>query len=646
MAFPSSLRRIIILTLLFSHQSLTEAAEERPVTQLDTIVVSASALHTPLASTPANVTVITQTEIEAQQAQRLSEILQQIAGLHVDEMGGRGGINSLYIRGGDPNFTLIMIDGVPINDPTNQRGGSVDLSTLTPERIKQIEIIRGPLSARYGSEAVSGVINIITQAGEKEAHQSLQLAGGRFGYTREVLQAHGPIGPATYALSFAHTRNDAQVKHDRFALKSIGWHVDWRNDLPINVRMTGQFTHSSSRAFPEGSGGPRLAFLQETEKRKSYELVTGLHADYDLTDYWQQTFSMNLFRRTFDNKNPGVFSTPSMFRIPPNRSDSTYTRIQPRWEQTIVLAPNWSIAGGIQLTTEIGKRNGIQKLTALGAPTDQNIDFHNTRSTGAFFTELSATIFSDIHLTGGIRVDMPEGFGTEMSPRIALSYQVTELTRIRAGYGEGYKLPGMASLGDPIIGNSQLKPESSRGWDIGIKQSFAQNVLEAEITYFHNRFSQLIDLDPSLAQMNIFRLVNLQTVTTQGLELSAQITPFTGYTAKGFMTYLDTNIHGSLDRLRNRPKWSGGIIFRAQPSSGWTIRTQVRAIGTRVDLQIPTQENEVNGYVKTDLAITYHPTPTWRFFGAIENLSNARYEEFLGFPAPRLIFRLGLKYTR
>ncbi len=615
------------------------------MTQLDTMVVSASALHTPLTSTPANVTVITRTQIEAQQAYRFSEILQQVSGLHVDEMGGRGGINSLYLRGGDPNFTLIMIDGVPMNDPTDARGGSVDLSTLTPERIERIEVLRGPLSSRYGSEAVSGVINIMTRTGEKESHQSLRLAGGRFGYVREVLQANGPIGPATYALSFSHTRNDEQVKHDRFALATVGWHVNWSDHLPIHLRITGQLTHSSSRAFPEGSGGPRLAFSQETEKRKSYELATGLHVDHDLTADWQQTFSMNLFRRTFDNKNPGVFSTPTMLRIPPNSSDTTYTRIQPRWEHTITLTPDWSIAGGMQLITEIGKRNGIQELTALGAPTDQNIDFRNTRSTGAFFSEVSATLFSAIHLTGGFRVDLPEGFDSEVSPRIALSYQVTDFTRIRGGYSEGFKLPGMASLGDPIIGNAQLQPESSQGWDIGIQQNVGDDFLEMELTYFRNRFSQLIDLDPALARMNIFRLVNLQSVTTQGLEVSTQLRPVPSFSVRGFLTYLKTHIQGSSERLRNRPTWSGGMILTAQPSAAWTLRTQVRAVGTRVDLQIPTENDEVAGYVKADFAVTYRPTPAWRFFGVLENLSNARYEEFLGFPSPRLIFRLGLEYT-
>ena len=609
------------------------------------MIVTATALPTSALHSPASVRLITRKDIDRQQAHRFTELLQQVAGLHVDEMGGRGGTSSVYIRGGDPNFTLVLIDGVPINDPTNQRGGSVDLTTLTPERIQQIEIIRGPLSARYGSEAVSGVINIRTQAGEKDSHQLLRLAGGRFGYTREVLQANGPLGPVTYALSFSHTRNDEQVENDRFELGTVGWHVNWLEDLPFNLRLTGQFTHTHSRAFPEGSGGSRLAFLQDTERRKTYELVSGFHLDYQLFDDWEHELSVNLFRRTQDSDNPGVLATPVQFGIPPNTSETTYTRIQPTWIHSVRLAPEWSFAGGVQHTAEIGKRRGTQALTFLGARSDQQTNFENTRSTTALFTELSTTLLDTIQITGGLRLDIPEGFGTELSPRIGMNYRATSSTRLRGGYSEGFKLPSMASLGDPVIGNSGLKPETSRGWDLSVLQSFVENTAEFEVTYFRNTFSRLIDLEPSLARMGVFQLVNLRTVKTQGVELSTTLTPLTGYTIQGYVTYLDTDIEGSSDPLRNRPKWSGGLILVAEPLPSWTIRTQVRAIGRRFDLQIPTQEDRVSGYVKADLTITYRPTTNWSLFGKLENFTNSRYEEFLGFEAPGIVFRFGLTYT-
>ena len=142
-------------------------AETLPVETLDPVVVTATALPTNQSQTPIRTKVFTRTGFDSQQPNRLGTLLQQTPGIFVDEMGGRSGISSLYIRGADPNLTMVLLDGVPLNDPTNQRGGSVDLSSLTPERIERIEIVKGPASVFYGSDAMAGVVNIITQKGRR-----------------------------------------------------------------------------------------------------------------------------------------------------------------------------------------------------------------------------------------------------------------------------------------------------------------------------------------------------------------------------------------------------------------------------------------------------------------------------------------------
>ena len=642
----SFLHVLLILELVCGFTASTKAAgeESSTVAQLPPIVVSASAIPTSLSRAPNSTTVITRFDIEQQQANRLSEILQQIEGLHVDEIGGRGGVSSVYIRGGDPNFTLVLVDGVPMNDPMNQRGGSVDLSSLTPERIDRIEVIRGPLSAVYGSEAVTGVINILTRPGQEKSDQRIRLAGGRFGYTREVLQARGSLERLFYSLSLSHTRNDAQVEGDQFELGTGGWHFKTKEAFPLNIQFTGQYTITDIRGFPEGSGGPRLAVLRDTEKRKSRELVTGLQVSHAIRPNWTQRFSVNFFRRHHESQNPGVLSASRTFQIPPNTIETTYSRLLPRWQHTIDIFPNWVFSGGGQLISEFANQSGIQELTVVGATTDQSTDFRQTRLTGAIFAELSGELSPGLHATVGGRLDMPEEFQAAMSPRVALTYQATPSTRIRMSYGEGFKLPSLVSISDPIIGNSGLQPETSKGWDLSLHHSLAGESLVTELTYFRNQFSDLIDLDPNLAQVGTFRLVNLREVTTQGLELSINAIPFSGLTIKGFLTYLDTKVENSSEGLRNRPKWSGGLIFSADPVDNMTIRGQVRAVGKRLDFQIPTTDRTAAGYVKADLSITYRPTSSWHVFGVVENVTNALYEEFLGFPAPRTNVRLGIGY--
>ena len=182
------------------------SAETPPVETLDPVVVTATALPTNQSQTPIQTQVFKRMDFDLQQPNRLGTLLQQTPGVFVDEMGGRSGLSSLYIRGSDPNYTMVLLDGVPLNDPMNQRGGSVDLSSLTPERIERIEIVKGPASVFYGSDAMAGAVNIITQKGGIKDRLVARTEGGQWGYARGVLQASGAAGRFRYAGSAAFTR--------------------------------------------------------------------------------------------------------------------------------------------------------------------------------------------------------------------------------------------------------------------------------------------------------------------------------------------------------------------------------------------------------------------------------------------------------
>jgi len=244
-------------------------AQESAVTTLDPIVVTGSAHSTQLHQSTQSVRILKAEQFSPDQPNRVATILQQIPGLHANEMGGRGGISSLYLREADPNFTLIMLDGIPMNDSTNQRGESVDLSTIPLDRIDRVEIVRGPLSAFYGSEAMAGAINLITKSDSTAPSLRLLGEGGRFDYVKGLLQDEGAVGPLSTNVAFSHTQTGAQVKKDRFLVDSVGWNLAIPTDPNYDVRLTGQYTDSTVRSFPEGSGGPELALLRETEKRKT-----------------------------------------------------------------------------------------------------------------------------------------------------------------------------------------------------------------------------------------------------------------------------------------------------------------------------------------------------------------------------------------
>jgi vitamin B12 transporter len=607
------------------------------------VVVTAAAFPAQEGEISANITIITSEEIERQQAVTVSEILTQVPGLHVDESGARGGLSSVYIRGGDPNFTSIMIDGIPINDPTNARGGSVDLSSLTPEHIERIEIVRGPASSLYGSDPMAGIINIVMRRGGKESRYGFTLEGGSFGHARGVLDAGGPAGPVNYSLSLAYRRNDEQVDRDKFRLGNVGLNLDLLKNHYFSLRLTSQYSATSARTFPEGSGGPRFAILRVTEIRDSRDLLTGLHFSHDINPQWQQNLSASIFYRTQSVDSPGVQSARDIFAIPPANFDTTYTRSQFLWKSNYRFTSDWALAGGVQLTGEKGEREGFQDLRVLGAPENMKNDFAIARFTPAAFMETNVSVGENLKGTAGVRLDFPEKFDSELSPKLGVLYHASTKTNLRLNFGRAFKLPSIHALGDPLIGDRNLRPESSLGGDVGIEQLFEPGQV-LKVTYFYNRFSRLIDLDPELAQQGVFKLANLSTVETQGIETNVTIRPYESVNAKGYFTYLHSDIKNSDQPLRNRPRFFGGIALENKFFERLFVRMNLSAVGKKFDLQIPTARRSTEAYVRADLALTFSPNSSWSIFGVLANLTNAKYEDYVGFRAPGTNVRFGMSY--
>ena len=632
------------LVTIFIGSCIPSWATGSEVNTLDPIVVTASPIPMTQKQSPAPITVVRRKNFQYQQNNRLAGILQQVPGLFVDEMGGRGGTSSIYSRGGDPNFTLVMLDGVPLNDSTNQRGGSVDLSQIAPERISRIEVVRGPASVQYGPDAMAGIINLITFDGQDHPHSQAKLESGPFGYVRGIFHTSGKKEHVRYSGTSAFTHNDDIAKGDHFESGNIGGSFSWSSIEGLRLRGMVQYSHVLAGLFPEGSGGSRLAILKELENRKTDEVVSGLSLSHEIFQHFKQEWIFHFLYRNQDVNSPGVKSSPSTFEIPPSTFTTTFLRYRMGWTLNATISPAWKSAIGWQVVIEDGNRTGIQQFSALGFPTNISNTFHTTRTIPGGFLEISYSFIPQITLTAGTRIDGPKGYPVRVTPRAGLNVQPFTHTIVRANYSQGFKLPSLNALSDPLTGNPSLLPEASRTWDIGVQQSFWSSRVILELTYFHNRFKNLIDLDPALANQGTFTLVNLSTVVTSGLEVGLTATPHSAWAIQGSYTYLNADILNSGERLRNRPRSTGSLAVEFQPTIEFTIRGQVRAVGDRVDFQVPTRETIVPGFVRTDISATFQMSRTWTVFGVIENVLNHQYEEYAGFQAPGQWIRFGLEY--
>lgn len=613
-----------ILGLAPSALSQGQSPADQVPQELEPMVITATLTPTPLSRTTASVTVISREQIAVQKAESVTELLRQIPGVHIDQPGARGSISSVYLRGGDPSFTQVLIDGIKVNDPTNNRGGSFDFSTLNTDHIERIEIVRGPLSAVHGSEALSGVINIITREGGEKLVADAQVSGGRFGHVRTLGQARGRLGELDYALSGSYLDNGKPIEGSEFINKTFQASMGLPLTDRIELRGVWRYADSHSETFPDASGGPDLAVLREVVERDAQELTLGFTLAHDLFAWWTYDFHFSLYNRQEESTSPGVAPGPgNMFGVPGSESDTKFQRYELTLRHQFAVIKGVQFAAGAQAQFEEGDSDG--SLTFIG-PTN----FDVSRDTWAPFFEVQLSLLPGLLVQGGVRVDLPEGFDTEVSPRVGISYTIAATnTTLRANWGEGFKVPSFYSLSDPIVGNPDLKPETSRSIDAGVTQVLWDNRFTLSATYFYNRFHDLIDFDTAT-----FRLVNRDKVTTQGVELSLRVQPWSalGFTAQ--MTYLDTNIEDSSTELRNRPKWRGGFAILWRPIPALYINVSTLFVGESLDFSVPTGERTLDDYNRTNLAVTWTVVPTLQLFVKVDNLFDADYEEAIGFPAP------------
>jgi outer membrane cobalamin receptor len=267
------------------------------------------------------------------------------------------------------------------------------------------------------------------------------------------------------------------------------------------------------------------------------------------------------------------------------------------------------------------------------------LDFELERGTSTLFAEATGFLSRTLTLTGGIRIDFPDDFKRRVSPRAGIGLRPLPDTRLHASYGRGFKLPSFYALGEPFIGNPGLTPETSSGWDVGIQQGFWDRRIVADIAYFSNVFHGLIDFDPA-----VFGLVNRNEVRMEGVELEATFSLSSGITIRINGTYLNADIVGSSEELRNRPKFSGGIAGSWSPRPVFVLDAELIAAGRRFDFQVPTTQDSVDGFAKINLVLTAVPAENWRLYVRVENMLDADYEEFIGFPAPGVHAKAGVAY--
>ena len=613
-----------------------------PVIAVETapVVVTGSRVAAKPDELGANVTVLEREYFDVEKPAKLSDALERVAGIHVDQVGGRGGTGSLYLRGADPNYTLVLVDGVRVNDPTNARGGSFDFSTFDMADVQRIEIARGPYSAIYGGDALAGVINIITRrAPLNDVQASLDASAGAFD-TREIaLNAAGPVASGTWSLGVSDTNEGEQIRGNEFESQRISaaYNTDFTEKTRLN--LTARYAESERAGFPDDSGGYAFAAIRDAETRDAEETALGVSVEHDAGN---AGFSLALgyFNRDDHIDSPGVApGVRDPFGVPPSVVDSSIERFTATFTGTQRLSEMFSLAYGAEYQREKGSSEGeLDFGGGFTLPTSFDLE----RDSLAPFAEARMSTPFGLSAQAGVRVDKPDGQGSVTSPRLRVSYDLGgNGLRLAGSWVKAFKLPSLYALGHPLVGNPDLVPERGQSHELELSQSIADGKIQWSATWFESEFRNAIDFDSGPPPM----LVNRNRVDTEGVELAGRYAVSDAWAVDGSVTHARSRIESTGGELRNRPDWRGGVGVHFSPLAALRFSASATYVGESFDSSIATGDLNLDAYTRLDVSAVWQLSEKFETWLAIDNLTDEKYQQFVGFESRGMLPRAGVRFT-
>jgi vitamin B12 transporter len=598
----------------------------------------------PVSSATGSVTVVGPEEAQAAEARSATELLQGVPGLQLLSSGGRAGQTNAYLRGGDPNYTLVLLDGIPLNDSTDLQGGAVNLEELPVFLVQRAEIVRGPFTSFYGTSSLSGVIQLFTpRGGPGPVRASLGAEAGNADLFRGFAHASGPAGGRgglSGGLSWDQERH--RVAEDRFRQLDAWAGASLGLGAATDLRLTGRFADGEADDYPDASGGPVYG-SGELRHTTHQDLALGAQLGFGDPAGRRHQLSVGLSRRERDRASPAV---PP--QVPASTEQVKFTRLRLSWQVPLHRTSQTEVDAGASGDGEWGENASLLELPPfLGGNVPG--DYRNTRWSGGAYAGVrhQASLGrggGSVLLEAALRADVATTDSAQLNPHVGVVVRPRDgATRLRASAGRASKLPSFFALASPraLGGNPDLRPESAWGGEAGIEHAFRPARLSVGAAYFLQRYQDLVDFD-----FEQFLHVNRARVRTQGVELFArwQLHPALALDAEA--TYLDAkDLDGGV--LLHEPRWTGGVRVTWQPDARLSLRLQMRAVSRSFDEQIPVPDRDtVDGYGLAGLAGSWRVHGTWTLRARLDNLADRSYETLIGFPGPGRSFWVGVGWDR
>jgi vitamin B12 transporter len=607
-----------------------DEAGSAAATAVAQVVVTANRSVTPADRVGQSVTVLTSAQIQLDQETSVSDILGRTPGINVVRNGGPGETTSVFIRGAESAQTVVMVDGVKLNDPTDP-GAGYDFASLTTGDISRIEVLRGPQSTLYGSEAIGGVVNILTAGATKPLEADLRVEGGSYGET----YANGGVGGKEDKFDWRISGYSNQAKsvpcfdggNRPCAYHMAGVSGRFRYDLTPNLQFDQRAYYSWSRADFDGYDTPNFEFGDDQEYGHVQQWIdyTGLNLSlFDGRLKNRLAYEYSAIDR--NNQDPGQ---PANLGVPTTTTFVAHGRTSTvEYEGTFAIAPGWQAVFGAQ-----SERSSLYAFSpAFQAAPDEA---HQTLNSG--YAQLSGEVLPGLTLTAGGRYDDQTRVGDHLTGQASAAWRLNGgNTILRASFGQGFKAPSLYQLYSEY-GNLGLRPEEANGWDLGVEQHFLDGRVVVQATYFGRDTKNLIEFvscwgsnDPVCANYpsgGYYKNVN--RAKAQGVELQGSWKVTDRLTFSANYTYDDSEDQspGSLtkgNQLARRPKNTANLDAGYE----WPIklRTDVAVRYAGDSWNDDAHTRLLKAYTLVDLRASYPLREGVELYGRIENLADEHYE--------------------
>lgn len=560
-------------------------------------------------------TRISGSEITRDQMYAVKPVVNLSPGVFASGAAAEGGISVLSIRGNRPDHSLILVDGVKANTGVFQNA-SPFLSSASSLNLESLEIVRGPFSPLFGSDAIAGVVSLQTKRGSGTPSATLFFEGGTFNTFHEGILSDGSLGPLDYSFHYARLDSSNQRPDNDVSNDSASLRLDWQ---VCDALTLGLIVRTQVADYQDPVAASLFGFVEDSHYKVTGEMTTvALYAEWKPFEPWVQRLTLGYYREVYALRNPEVVNALG----PQENYESLATNLSLDWQHTVQITERNKLIGGFTVLNEKGHDGSFEEKEITNV---------------ALYLQDQWEVIERLTLTAGGRWDHYEISGDAFTYRLSGAYFLEPTrTKFRASYGTAFKSPSFFQLFSTSIfalGDPHLKPETSEGWDVGIDQYFLGDRLAVSATWFRNDISDLIawvDTSPITGSY-----VNRDKAENEGLELSlvAKFTP----TWQARFAYTYTESYEITPTGRTRADYRPRNLLSAETSvrlfDRLTLGAGVFYVAQQEALDWNTaQRVDIGDYTVYRVHGRFEVNPNIAITARIENLTDEKYVSRLDFP--------------